>query len=543
MIGSFGMRDSIVHTGSDQQTIYRLWAASGQSALESSRILMLSSSATSTAIMKNLVLPGIGHFTLLDSTTVQPADAGNNFFLNGFLSVGKSRAEEALPLLNELNDSVNGAAVVKSVEQVLETEEGREWIRSFTLVIAHNPLKGTLETLSRLLWEDPANPPLMVVRSAGFLADFYIQFHEHCIIEPHSETAPSLRLTKPFPALQQWADSLDYKAVDPTEHAHIPFVVILIKEADKWRAEHDGNFPKTSAEKDAFKARIRALQLKLDEENFEEAEAQAVRLWREVGVPSDISSLFSLSPLEDPPQAPSSQQAQHSPSHSVAANGVPRQQHNAIFHALLRTLEKFVADPEGSGCLPLTSTLPDMKTDTESYVKLQRLYKNRSREENARFKELLKVQYPDLQIDESLVDLFVKNAHHIKLLRGKRWGAWEEDRASVGSALEFMTRETATHLALSALSTLQSKGIDVTVGALTAEIQQYVGLGVELPGEVEVAVGEVARSPTADLPNTAAFLGGMIAQEAIKMITKQYVPVNGYCVVDLVDTWTGIVGQ
>ena len=49
-------------------------------------------------------------------------------------------------------------------------------------------------------------------------------------------------------------------------------------------AQHDGNFPKTLAEKDAFKARIRALQLKLDEENFEEAEAQAVRLWREVGV-------------------------------------------------------------------------------------------------------------------------------------------------------------------------------------------------------------------------------------------------------------------
>ena len=26
------------------------------------------------------------------------------------------------------------------------------------------------------------------------------------------------------------------------------------------------------------------------------------------------------------------------------------------------------------------------------------------------------------------------------------------------------------------------------------------------------------------------------------MITKQYVPVNGYCVVDLVDSWTGVVG-
>jgi NEDD8-activating enzyme E1 regulatory subunit len=50
-----------------------------------------------------------------------------------------------------------------------------------------------------------------------------------------------------------------------------------------------------------------------------------------------------------------------------------------------------------------------------------------------------------------------------------------------------------------------------------------------------------ARAPTADLPNVAAFLGGLVAQEAIKMITKQYVPVNGYCVVDLIDTWTGVV--
>jgi amyloid beta precursor protein binding protein 1 len=49
------------------------------------------------------------------------------------------------------------------------------------------------------------------------------------------------------------------------------------------------------------------------------------------------------------------------------------------------------------------------------------------------------------------------------------------------------------------------------------------------------------RSPSADLPTTSAFLGGLVAQEAIKMITKQYVPVNGYCVVDLVETWTGVV--
>lgn len=39
----------------------------------------------------------------------------------------------------------------------------------------------------------------------------------------------------------------------------------------------------------------------------------------------------------------------------------------------------------------------------------------------------------------------------------------------------------------------------------------------------------------------AAFVGGLVAQEAIKVITQQYVPVKGYCVLDLVETRTGIL--
>lgn len=141
---------------------------------------MISASATSTSILKNLVLPGIGHFTILDPENVSAADAGNNFFLNGHSSIGKSRAEEAVPLLKELNDSVEGEAAVKSIEDLLGTDDGKQWIKSFTLVIAHNLTKGPLETLSNLLWEELEDPPLMIVRSAGFLADFYIQFREQC---------------------------------------------------------------------------------------------------------------------------------------------------------------------------------------------------------------------------------------------------------------------------------------------------------------------------------------------------------------------------
>lgn len=38
------------------------------------------------------------------------------------------------------------------------------------------------------------------------------------------------------------------------------------------------------------------------------------------------------------------------------------------------------------------------------------------------------------------------------------------------------------------------------------------------------------RGGGADLPQIAALIGGVVAQEAIKIITKQYVPLNG--------TWT-----
>ena len=57
---------------------------------------------------------------------------------------------------------------------------------------------------------------------------------------------------------------------------------------------------------------------------------------------------------------------------------------NGAFHALLDTLRAFAADPAGARALPLAATLPDMKTDTESYVKLQRMYKEQARLENVR---------------------------------------------------------------------------------------------------------------------------------------------------------------
>lgn len=103
----------------------RLWAASGQQALEDAQVLLVNSDGSwggsqeagnsgvvGVETLKNLVLPGIGGFTIVDPATVTETDLGVNFFLEEE-SLGKSRAEETCRLLRELNPDVQGSFETK----------------------------------------------------------------------------------------------------------------------------------------------------------------------------------------------------------------------------------------------------------------------------------------------------------------------------------------------------------------------------------------------------------------------------------------------
>ncbi|KAI9456743.1 hypothetical protein F5148DRAFT_365848 [Russula earlei] len=486
----------------------RLWASMGQSALESARILVIGASATATSILKNLVLPGIGHFTLLDHALVSPGDAGNNFFFDGPTSIGRNRSEEAVRLLAELNDNVHATADTRDVADVLASDPS--YFFGFSLIITHNLAPVLLTRLADLLWRNSSSPPLIPVRSAGFLAEIFVQFHTHEIIESHTETAPSIRIDKPFPALLQAAQALEFDSMDTTDHGHIPYVYILVRALDDWKAAHNGLPPQTHAEKQEFKSILNAQRRTSDEENFDEALAQAYRAWTPTVVPPHLVELFADTATMPP----------------------------TPFGHLLIALRSFSERPPH--VLPLNATLPDMKSDTESYVHLQNLYRTQAGEEREQFRSLLRAP-----VDSELVDLFVKNAHGVQLLKGARYGALDALPEKLVMHLNSLTRETATHLAFSALDAWRSSPPRQTGGPTERELRDHVVTLIprtELnEKELSDAIGEIVRAPTADLPNVAAFLGGIVAQEAIKMITRQYVPVNGYCVIDLVDTWTGVL--
>ena len=96
----------------------RLWGDHGQAVLESSHICLIHATALGTETLKNLVLPGIGAFTIVDNHTVKPVDLGSNFFLTAD-SLGRSRGLCAAELLQELNTEVRSNHIDESLDMVL----------------------------------------------------------------------------------------------------------------------------------------------------------------------------------------------------------------------------------------------------------------------------------------------------------------------------------------------------------------------------------------------------------------------------------------
>jgi amyloid beta precursor protein binding protein 1 len=56
------------------------------------------------------------------------------------------------------------------------------------------------------------------------------------VIETHSDERGALRIDRPFPALAEWAAGLDLAGMDSTEHSHVPYVVLLVRALQDWKA-------------------------------------------------------------------------------------------------------------------------------------------------------------------------------------------------------------------------------------------------------------------------------------------------------------------
>eukprot|EP00271_Cylindrocystis_brebissonii_P006750 TRINITY_DN19540_c0_g1_i1.p1 TRINITY_DN19540_c0_g1~~TRINITY_DN19540_c0_g1_i1.p1 ORF type:complete len:532 (+),score=94.51 TRINITY_DN19540_c0_g1_i1:244-1839(+) len=501
----------------------RIWGEHGQAALEKANVCLLNCGPTGTEALKNLVLGGIGAFTVVDGGKVEAADFGNNYLVD-FESLGQSKAKCVSALLQELNESV----AAKFVEEVPKTliETNADFFSEFSLVIATQVPEALLVKLDAICRRSGIK--LLVARSYGLIGLIRISAPEHLVVESKPDTSvDDLRMHKPWAELRKYVEGFDLEVEDPVIHKHIPFGVILIKIAMQWMGEHDGKPPSNSKEKSEFKEAITKHRRSDDQDNYSEALKSAWKVWSPPAISSELQSVLSDKAAE------------------VTSTSHP-------FWIMVAALKEFI-EHEGGGDLPLDGSIPDMHSLTEYYVGLQKVYQQKAEADLSAVAGkvaaiLKKFGREPNSISRSTIKTFCKNA---RFLRVVRFTTLEEEFGAAGSKSAeallryLLTDEEANNAALywllraadhfsaaynryPAAFVGDAEEDGVRLKALATGLLTEGGAGGSCPAAVpEDLIVEVCRFGAGELQCIASIIGGMAAQEAIKLITRQFTPLSG----------------
>uniref|UniRef100_A0A8C9RXP0 NEDD8-activating enzyme E1 regulatory subunit n=1 Tax=Scleropages formosus TaxID=113540 RepID=A0A8C9RXP0_SCLFO len=319
----------------------QLWGDHGQEALENAHVCLINATATGTEILKNLVLPGIGAFTIVDGHKVTGED---------------NRAQAATELLQELNSDVSGNFVEESPDKLLDNDP--EFFHRFSLVIGVQLIESTCLRLAGVLWN--AGVPFLVCKTYGLVGYMRLAVKEHTVVESHPDNAlEDLRLDQPFAELKNHIQSYDLDNMDKKDHSHTPWIIVVAKYLEKWYNEHNYQLPKNYKEKEAFRQLIREGILKNengvaeDEENFEEAIKNVNTALNPTKIPSTVQDILNAEGWKN-----------------ITAQ-------TPAFWVMARAVKEFVEN-EGEGKLPVRGTIPDMIADSEKFINLQNVYREKA---------------------------------------------------------------------------------------------------------------------------------------------------------------------
>lgn len=517
----------------------RLWGGHGQKKLEEAHLCVLGSGPTASECLKNLVLPNVGKFTIVDDVVTSEADLGNNFFVDQD-GIGKPRAEVVTTLLVEMNNAAKGEPVVKNPIKVIEDES--EFFKDFSVVIACNIPEKPLLTLGAICYKKEI--PLVVLAAYGLLGYARLQIPEHPVIESHYENDRYDLFVHPeqlkhFDELKTFIDKfgkLD-EIKDTMEHAHVPYVVILSKAMDAYR-EKNGGMPKTYEQQKQFKADIKAMANTYEgdnqEENFHEAVAAANRVYTKPTL-----SYLSQCVLDD------------------AKTEITPDSNN--FWILIAAVKRFLSE-EGKGCLPCSVKIPDMTSTPESYVELGNIYKARALRDEGLIAIHARAILSELgreedSITDEAVGYVVKNLRGIHCVRTgslveeynsktfptesvkeifEEWMEEPEEDAlpnpriinwyfAYRAVQQFHTKNGRYPGTLS-----EGKEPDIDGDCKELVIIQsalYEELGITEKVE-EICLQSMVRFGATELHNIAAYIGGVGSQIVLKTIIQQYVPLD-----------------
>ena len=284
------------------------------------------------------------------------------------------------------------------------------------------------------------------------------------------------------------------------------------------------------------------------EENFEEAISAVLKSLNPPSLTSNLRSLFEMDECRQPTKD------------------------SVDFWFVAAAIRRFF---EKHGVLPLPGSLPDMKATSQGYIVLQNIYKSKARQDVAEISDTVSHLEKSLgrsrNVPEAEIEAFCKGAAHVKVLHGcplyiPELGVAQDAQSAKTLYQSLSDPESLTpiYLSLQVLDSYASSepaknpciayhssspnSETSALSEFTARLQQLLSelknaaskvsnapledLDDETQQRVIDTATEVLRSGGAELHNISALTGGMVAQEVIKVITKQYIPVDNTCVFD-----------
>ncbi|CAG5094310.1 Oidioi.mRNA.OKI2018_I69.XSR.g13442.t1.cds [Oikopleura dioica] len=493
----------------------RLWGDHGQTALENAHVLVCGVTTTSCETVKSLILPGVGKITLIDHKVVEKEDISSNFFLTK-ADLGRNRAEAVLSNISELNPSVKVSYDDRNVADVLAS--GDEFFKKFTVVLVSKIDRKVRRKIEKLLY--PLTIPVVLVESTGMFGRIRLLFKEHFVLEARNEhQVPDLRLDNPFPELGEYLQSFDLEKIDDCDHKHVPMIVPLFLALEEWRNENDRRMPDYKGKK-AIREKINRIRRSPDEENFDEAIAAVNSMIYERRVPTEIGD-FCCEVLKNKSLTPDT------PIHWV------------MFKALHDFINK-------TNKLPQDPTIPDMFSDSKSFVRLAKLYRDKAQEDVELFKKFLQHHCSSIGIpspDEKFITRFCSNARGLRVMFCDLDGFENTDPELPTKLPELLqSNEDNLHAFLCFEAALdfeqqfsrhpgtdyeqmldgQYKDAD-RLNFFSSKITKALDSSFQLK---EDYIDEFLRICGLELNSIATYTGGLAAQETIKLITRQFIPIE-----------------
>lgn len=453
----------------------RLWASGGQRRLVDASVALVGGSVVGSEVLKNVVLPGVGRVVVVDRAVVTAHDVNCNYFV-GSDEVGQNRARVLCKGLGELNPDVHFEAVEDPIHSL-----GTDFWAQFACVVSDT--RGlVMESLAELLWE--LNVPLVVVSCVGFYASVRIQLREQFIIETHDNDLSDLRVDMPWPELEAHCKTLGDDA---------PYSVVLTNLFAHFK-DNKGCKPRPADVR-------RILASQNSESAVEAAKKASVVLKDSASIPQNLKTMFEA--IKD---------------------------QTSVEWAALRGLRDFYTL---NGVLPLSGVIPDMQCSTEQYVALKNIYAAKHMQDKAQLASFI-ANYAKTALDPVFLDAFAKNARFMACI----WGTslktkipkhiLEENPPGLGIYLALQTLDYF-HTQNGRLPSTADSNLDVLCKTKMALLNDFVPVG---SSDCQNVLHELARADGNPVHNVCTILGGIAAQEVVKIITAHYIPLDNCLVYD-----------